>query len=140
MDTVCTHFSPSTMASLVECVTNYLLENSGDCRKKIGQLLIQLVNKNLLLKTQFVKGLQNVLEFAADIVVDVPKIWDYFGEIFGKFKVSNQSGWGAAKHRCSILASHPAALGLIPRIPKKSEEKLAMALRLINCAGKRKVV
>ena len=85
VDTVCTHFSPSTMASLVESVTNYLLEKSGDGRKKIGQLLIQLVNKNLLLKTQFVKGLQNVMEFAADLVVDVPKFWDYFGELFGAF-------------------------------------------------------
>ena len=38
------------------------------------------------------------------------------------------------------LASHPAALGLNPRIPQKiSEEKLLMLLRLINGAGKRKI-
>ena len=42
----------------------------------------------------------------------------------------------AAKHRGSILASHPAAPGLIPSIP---EEKILMLLRLINGAGKREV-
>ena len=43
-------------------------------------------------------------------------------------------------HRGSILASHPAYLGLIPSIIKKiSGEKLLMLLRLINSTGQTKV-
>ena len=40
---------------------------------------------------------------------------------------------GAAEHRGSILASHHAAPGSIPGIPKKIQrKKLSMLLRLIN--------
>ena len=51
-------------------------------------------------------------------------------------KMNLQEGWGAAQHGGSILASHPADLGLIPRVPKKNfRGKLSMLLRLINSAG-----
>ena len=48
------------------------------------------------------------------------------------FLVLNAS---AVLHRGSMLASQPAALGLIPSVPEIfSDEKLSMLLRLINGA------
>ena len=45
-------------------------------------------------------------------------------------------GGGLVKHRGSILASHPEALGLIPNILKYfSEEKFSILLRFSNGAG-----
>ena len=72
------------MDQFVEFVINGVLERSEIARKKIGHLLSQLVVRKLLLKKQYVKGLQNVLQIAGDLVVDIPKIWDYFGELIGK--------------------------------------------------------
>jgi len=46
------------MEQFVDSLILQVLEKSGDCHKKIGVLLTQLVNKNILLKNQFVKGLQ----------------------------------------------------------------------------------
>jgi hypothetical protein len=46
------------MEQFVDSLILRVLEKSGDCHKKIGVLLTQLVNKNILLKNQFVKGLQ----------------------------------------------------------------------------------
>ena len=74
------------MARFVEFLTNSALEKSGEDRKKIGRLPSQLVKKNILLRSQFVKGLEAVLEIAEDLVVDIPKIWDYFGELIGSLQ------------------------------------------------------
>ena len=71
------------MDLFVEFVINGVLERSETARKQIGHLLSQLVIKKILLKKQYVKGLQNVLQFAGDLVVDIPKVWDYFGDLIG---------------------------------------------------------
>ena len=71
------------MDLFVEFVINGVLERSETARKQIGHLLSQLVIKKILLKKQYVKGLQNILQFAGDLVVDIPKVWDYFGELIG---------------------------------------------------------
>jgi hypothetical protein len=71
------------MAKFVECLVNDSLEKSAPSRRKAGQLLSQLVKKRVLLKSQFVGGLNEVLAMASDLVVDIPKIWDYFGELIG---------------------------------------------------------
>jgi hypothetical protein len=71
------------MQKLVESLINDLLERPATARTKIGHLLGQFVKRNLLLKKQFKVGLSAVLEFAGDLMVDIPKVWDYFGELIG---------------------------------------------------------
>ncbi len=50
--------------------------------------LAQLVKERMLLRQQYEAGLNSVLEFAGDLVVDIPKVWDYFGELIGELKIS----------------------------------------------------
>ena len=51
--------------------------------------LAQLVIQHILLRQQYEAGLNFVLETAGDLMVDIPKIWDYFGELIGKLAISN---------------------------------------------------
>ena len=55
---------------------------------QVGKLLSDLVRLHLLLPSQFQKGLCSLLEFAADMELDVPKIWAYMGEIIGEILLS----------------------------------------------------
>lgn len=85
IEALCFTFHSSNMDLFVETVINWTLEHSETARKKVGPFLAQLVKQKILLKSQYEKGLQNVLQFAGDLVVDIPKIWDYLGQLIGKY-------------------------------------------------------
>ena len=86
------------MQLLVEHFINGVLERSTTGRKKVGHLLGQLLKRNILLRKQFESGLKSVLQIADVLVVDIPKIWDYLGELIGKIltKVAIK-GWAIMK-------------------------------------------
>lgn len=81
---MCEYFGASSMELLAENLINGVLERSPTSRKRVGHLLGQLLKKNVLLRKQFEVGLKSVLQIADDVVVDIPKIWDYLGELLGK--------------------------------------------------------
>lgn len=57
------------------------LERSSQARQRTGVLLHFLVNKHAVTVNQYVEGLREVLSLADDMVIDVPKIWQYIGEL-----------------------------------------------------------
>ena len=83
IETVCAYFHPTSMELLVESLINGVLERSAPSRKTIGHLLGQLVLRHILLRKQYETGLRSVLHYAGDLVVDIPKVWDYLGELIG---------------------------------------------------------
>ena len=50
----------------------------------LANLFSTLVNKSLLQRAQCLEGLGKFLQGAIDLTCDIPKIWDYLGEIVGK--------------------------------------------------------
>lgn len=68
---------------LVECSINHVLERSVLARKGAGHLLAELVKRKLLPLDKYTKGLTAVLEFADDLAIDIPNVWQYFGELIG---------------------------------------------------------
>ena len=80
------------MELLVEYLINGVLERSVASRKSIGHLLGQLVLRHILLRKQYEAGLRSVLQIVGDLVVDIPKVWDYLGELIGNiFKPLSQN-------------------------------------------------
>ena len=71
------------MEKLVDHLINGVLERSTTGRRNVGQLLGRLIKEHILLKKQFEAGLKSVLEFVGDLVVDIPMIWNYLGELLG---------------------------------------------------------
>jgi translation initiation factor 4G len=59
------------------------LERSPQARQRTGALLHHLIKNRVLSNSQCVEGLHSVLEMAEDMVVDIPHVWQYFGEMIG---------------------------------------------------------
>ncbi|KAK2846861.1 hypothetical protein Q5P01_009860 [Channa striata] len=57
------------------------LERSTIAREHMGQLLHQLLKTGILPKQQYLKGLQEILEVADDMAIDIPHIWLYLAEL-----------------------------------------------------------
>ncbi|XP_048102582.1 eukaryotic translation initiation factor 4 gamma 1a isoform X2 [Alosa alosa] len=57
------------------------LERSTIARDKLGQLLRHLVSAGTVTPDQYYKGLQETLEMADDMAIDIPHIWLYLAEI-----------------------------------------------------------
>ncbi|XP_067310107.1 eukaryotic translation initiation factor 4 gamma 1a isoform X2 [Pseudorasbora parva] len=57
------------------------LERSTIAREHVGLLFQKLVSARILLPEQYYKGLQEILEMADDMAIDIPHIWLYLAEI-----------------------------------------------------------
>ncbi|XP_066575847.1 eukaryotic translation initiation factor 4 gamma 1-like [Amia ocellicauda] len=57
------------------------LERSTIARERMGLLLYQLLKAGTLPTEQYYKGLQEILEVAEDMSIDIPYIWQYLAEI-----------------------------------------------------------
>ncbi|XP_073776641.1 eukaryotic translation initiation factor 4 gamma 1a isoform X8 [Danio rerio] len=57
------------------------LERSTIAREHIGLLFQKLVSAKILHPEQYYKGLQEILEIADDMAIDIPHIWLYLAEI-----------------------------------------------------------
>ncbi|XP_028282693.1 eukaryotic translation initiation factor 4 gamma 1a isoform X2 [Parambassis ranga] len=57
------------------------LERSTIAREHMGLLLQQLVKAGTLLTQQYYKGLEEILEAAEDMAIDIPHIWLYLAEL-----------------------------------------------------------
>ncbi|XP_056018647.1 eukaryotic translation initiation factor 4 gamma 3-like isoform X6 [Ostrea edulis] len=75
--------SPSVMHTFVSTAVNHVLERSAIARNQTGLLLHDLVKKTVLSGSIYIEGLTEILQFAEDMEIDIPKIWQYFGELIG---------------------------------------------------------
>ncbi|XP_067951559.1 eukaryotic translation initiation factor 4 gamma 3-like [Watersipora subatra] len=69
------------MMLMTECAINHTLERSTQARKGTGLMLAELLKHKLLPLDAHIKGLGAVLEFADDLAIDIPNVWQYFGEL-----------------------------------------------------------
>uniref|UniRef100_A0A674D9Z2 Eukaryotic translation initiation factor 4 gamma, 1a n=1 Tax=Salmo trutta TaxID=8032 RepID=A0A674D9Z2_SALTR len=57
------------------------LERSAIARERMGLLLHQLIKAGIMPTTEYYKGLQEILEMAEDMAIDIPHIWQYLSEL-----------------------------------------------------------
>ena len=62
----------------------HVLEKSTDARKQTGYLLHDLCLGQTVSVENYKSGMGAVFAFADDFEIDIPMIWNYFGEIIGK--------------------------------------------------------
>ncbi|XP_046395906.1 eukaryotic translation initiation factor 4 gamma 1-like isoform X2 [Ischnura elegans] len=58
-----------------------VLEQTPAVRASFGKLIIYLIKEKLIMEKSFVDALNKILEIAEDMILDVPKFWDYIAEI-----------------------------------------------------------
>ncbi|CAF92947.1 unnamed protein product, partial [Tetraodon nigroviridis] len=73
--------SASLLFVFVRCGIEYTLERSTLVREHLGRLLHNLVKGGILPTQQYYKGLEETLEAAEDIAIDIPHIWLYLAEL-----------------------------------------------------------
>ena len=74
-------FSSKTIQKFLEEVFNQVIERSEKARSQTGNLLAQLLLKQMLSESQWLGGLEGLLSFAEDLLVDIPKFWDFLAQI-----------------------------------------------------------
>jgi len=74
---------PASIHLFVYHIINNVLERTQKGRELVGNLLHDLVKKQVLTVDQYLQGLVDILEFAEDMEIDIPRIWKYMGEIIG---------------------------------------------------------
>lgn len=57
------------------------LERTPQARQRVGTLLHHLIKNKVLSANQYIEGLRPILEAADDMVIDIPLIWQYIGEL-----------------------------------------------------------
>ena len=76
------------MPQCVEVWINHAMEHRDNkCRTTLAKLLVHLVNKCLLQRAQCLEGFSKFLPTAIDLLCDIPKIWDYIGEVVGMYLI-----------------------------------------------------
>ncbi|XP_076358075.1 eukaryotic translation initiation factor 4 gamma 3-like isoform X2 [Tachypleus tridentatus] len=75
--------SPTTVSYFISAAINHVLERSSQARILVGQFLHDLVQNNVIPGELYIKGLKSILENADDYAIDIPRIWEYLGELIG---------------------------------------------------------
>ncbi|XP_029648517.1 eukaryotic translation initiation factor 4 gamma 1 isoform X1 [Octopus sinensis] len=60
---------------------NLILERSEASRKQSGKLFSVILKEKIIEGKRFTQGLMEILEIAEDMQIDIPKIWQYLGEL-----------------------------------------------------------
>jgi len=82
VNSVCELFSQSTIEILVEETVNQgLEENVLNNRSACGRLLYGLVKEGALNQETICRGLSMTLEIAEDLIIDIPKFWEFLADI-----------------------------------------------------------
>jgi hypothetical protein len=88
---VCSDFHPTNMSLVAEKIIGHVLESKKCPHTIAGQLLDILVSKSVLLPQNMVEAASNILEFASDMEIDIPKFWQYMGAIIAPVLASGKS-------------------------------------------------
>jgi len=104
-------FSPETIAQFVEIVLNQVLEQSAKARSLTGTLLSQLVKKHMVTERQYMEGLNVLLSMAEDLLVDIPKLWDFMAQIVAPVLSGGNLGLKILKDSATAANLHSGELG-----------------------------
>lgn len=71
----------------VQSSVDHIIEKKQEMREGVGILFQTLIEKGLLTHEQYLSGISGMVEFADDMAIDIPKIYEYLGEIQGAMLV-----------------------------------------------------
>ncbi|KAK3602167.1 hypothetical protein CHS0354_013234 [Potamilus streckersoni] len=98
--------SSGSLHLFVSNALNQVLERSEVARRQTGLLLHDLVKNNVLMVDTYVKGLNEILMFAEDMEIDIPKIWEYLGQLIGPMLQDGSVPLGFLKQVCEPLRAN----------------------------------
>jgi len=115
---------PAQLHMFVYHAINHVLERSKQGRQMTGALLHDLVKTNVLSVKQYLKGLSEILEFAEDMVIDIPKIWQYLGELIGPMVQDGSVPLSFLKEVVQPIQPHGRAGELVAEVLQDASQRL----------------
>jgi len=106
---ICELYHIETIHWLVEIVFNTVVEKKEKDRINAGKLLDYLLKNESLPRKEFVKGVNAVLEFAEDLLIDIPNFWEYFANLIGTILVEKTVDLNFLKESSSFLLENGQA-------------------------------
>jgi len=100
---ICELYHIETIHWLVEIVFNTVVEKKEKDRINAGKLFNYLLKNESLPRKEFVKGVNSVLEFAEDLLIDIPSFWEYFANMMGTILVEKTVDLTFFKESTSVL-------------------------------------
>lgn len=73
-----------------ECLTQ-TVERTSVARHHTGAMLHHLVHSGVLSLSNYIEGLHDLLSGADDMVIDVPRIWQYIAELISPMILDDES-------------------------------------------------
>ncbi|KAK0061335.1 eukaryotic translation initiation factor 4 gamma 3, partial [Biomphalaria pfeifferi] len=73
--------SRADMNQFITVTVNHVLEKTDGIRQQIGELFDDLLKTQIITVEDVTKGFSEVMVFAEDIVIDVPKLWAYLAQL-----------------------------------------------------------
>jgi len=98
-------FHVTTIHLLVEIVFNNVVERKEKDRVNAGRLFSHLLKNESLPRIEFLNGVEAVLEFAEDLLIDIPQFWEYFGVMIATILIENVLDIKFIQESSSILKS-----------------------------------
>jgi len=98
-------FHVTTIHHLVEIVFNNVVEKKEKDRINAGKLFSHLLKNESLPKKEFLVGIEAVLEFAEDLLIDIPQFWENFGVMIATILVEKVLGIKFILESSNILKS-----------------------------------
>jgi len=89
----------------LEAVFNEVIERTNQARSKTGSLMSQLLLKKMISEDQFLDGLDCILSIAEDLLVDIPKLWDFLAQIVAPVLSSQAANMKILKSSSANLLS-----------------------------------
>nr|CAH0099124.1 unnamed protein product [Daphnia galeata] len=72
---------PSTVARFINQCLLHVLEHNKKERRATGTLLKEMVKRKLFNSSDILQGFTGLLQSAKDLIVDIPKLWEYVAEL-----------------------------------------------------------
>lgn len=116
--------SQPNLHCFVSKALEYVLERSAVSRRQTGQLLHNLVKGNIIDVEVYLKGLNEILESAEDMEIDIPMIWEYLGELIGLMVQDESVPLNFLKKACEPLRASNKAKILVAEILHNASHQL----------------
>ena len=81
----------SSMSTFVNESLLLTVERSSTARHHTGAMLHHLIRSHVITMSNYVTGLHDFLSLADDIVIDVPRIWQYIAELISPMLLDDDS-------------------------------------------------
>lgn len=77
----------------VSTAISHVLDMTEQSRKLTGNLFYSLIVEKILPHSVYITGLKQVMEYAEDLEIDIPKIWTYLAELISPVLAENGFPW-----------------------------------------------